>query len=1339
MLAPTLAKVTARIDSGASGFYLNEANKQLVENLRATEGDEAITVITADETTMQSTHQGELRFKAIPDVTFPAYIFQNLTDPLLAVREFVDRAKLKVVLHEKGVDFTNDDNVTLLSGTRCHQTGLWDLDLSKVSLGDTSKVSLGDKKTAIQNRSMYACAFAGQQERGIPVKPLPMESVGALVDYWYQSFGNPVKSTFLKAVNGWLKDRIPGLTPGRVKRYKHRMRSVASAKGHMNQTRQGARSTTRVPKKRTSKDKSDDNDAADAVIVNIVDRLDMDCTAQLDGTIYMFFYHVRTNYIHIEPVESKHATAMLTAYKKGLSFYVAHGAKPTIQRMDNELSTEFREYLKTPEVQLKLDLVPPGQHRRNTCERAIQTGKHHIIATLSGADPDFPLKAIKSSIPGIEISLNLLRQSPIDPSISAYDQLIGLFDFNATPLGPIGCKVLCFENPDVRSSWGPHGKEGYYVGPALEHYRCQSIYISETERTRISDTVAFFPDTLETRTNCSLKRLTRATTLLTRAIAAVSTGDITSRKKGKFEALLHTLQKTTKVLQAKHSTAASKQRVSQMTTPAREQRVSHDDTVTIQQLPPEVPVTIDTEEPQCDNMPVSVTSVQAELPDESAMRDNNGQDEQPIQSATHDTTNEKVSLGDECVSTTEKVPSSDTSGPSATKGNQTRTYDISTMPGTVRKRRAKQRGKGGPTSLMHLNTTCKEIGRALMIQQRFNNHKCGAYVSKTCSRRKRVHKRGPPAEPESVIYLRHQIANETKCRTQKRDFVRKFNKEAAKARYFANSAITLDELGRKLIYTNAVKGPDKEIWEQAGGDEIIRLVDSHTGKFILVSQMIKGRTATYYNPRCSSKIKNGTMKHRVRGTAGGDRVNYDGDTAAHTASMTTLKLLLNAVVSDPGSKFASADIANYYLGTPLVDKHGKPAVEYMRIHRKHLPQFVIDKYDLEPMFHNDHVYMEIAKSIYGLPQAGRQSQDRLIRHLREYGYTQCANTPSLFKHKVDNIAFTLVVDDFGIKYTKEADLDRFLDVLKRLYTITEDREASQKYIGITINHDRENNTIDISMPGYIEKALIRFGVTEGKGAKSPATYIPPEYGKAVQYEKIQADTPISAAEKTRLQEIVGVLLYYARAVDPTMLCAVNKLASKQANPNKESIADSMRLLQYAKAHPEATIRYRPSSMQLMCHSDASYLSEAQSRSRAGGILFLGDPDLHHGPNGAIDCLSIIISTVVASAAEAEYAALFIVGQEAASARNTLLDLGFKQTATLIICDNQCAVGIATRSVKQKRSKAIAVRYHWIRDRVDQGEFMVTWEPGKTNLADFFTKNHPVHHHQAMRSKYLHAD
>ena len=83
----------------------------------------------------------------------------------------------------------------------------------------------------------------------------------------------------------------------------------------------------------------------------------------------------------------------------------------------------------------------------------------------------------------------------------------------------------------------------------------------------------------------------------------------------------------------------------------------------------------------------------------------------------------------------------------------------------------------------------------------------------------------------------------------------------------------------------------------------------------------------------------------------------------------------------------------------------------------------------------------------------------------------------------------------------------------------------------------------------------------------------------------------------------------------------------------------------------------------------------------------------------------------------------------------LAAIGYPQPPTPILCDNKCAVGLANDTVKVKRGKSIDMRFHWIRDRVRQGQFTVEWVAGEDNLADFFTKALPVRRHQQLM-KYL---
>ena len=110
--------------------------------------------------------------------------------------------------------------------------------------------------------------------------------------------------------------------------------------------------------------------------------------------------------------------------------------------------------------------------------------------------------------------------------------------------------------------------------------------------------------------------------------------------------------------------------------------------------------------------------------------------------------------------------------------------------------------------------------------------------------------------------------------------------------------------------------------------------------------------------------------------------------------------------------------------------------------------------------------------------------------------------------------------------------------------------------------------------------------------------------------------------------------------------------------------------------------------------------------------------------------------VFASAAEAELGALFHNRKDAEPISQTLIDLGHPQPPTLVITDNVCAKRIVNDTMKQRRSKAIDMRFYWIWYRIKQGHFAVRWLPGIGNLADYFTKYHPYAHHRRVRSKYL---
>lgn len=94
-------------------------------------------------------------------------------------------------------------------------------------------------------------------------------------------------------------------------------------------------------------------------------------------------------------------------------------------------------------------------------------------------------------VPQAVITLNLLRQSHKNPAISAYQHVYGNFDYNKTPLGPLGCAVEMHESANRRKTWDPRSVSGWYLGSSMEHYRCHKIFCKATRSERVSDTVFF--------------------------------------------------------------------------------------------------------------------------------------------------------------------------------------------------------------------------------------------------------------------------------------------------------------------------------------------------------------------------------------------------------------------------------------------------------------------------------------------------------------------------------------------------------------------------------------------------------------------------------------------------------------------------------------------------------------------------------------------------------------------------------------------------------------------------------------------------------------------------------
>ena len=123
-------------------------------------------------------------------------------------------------------------------------------------------------------------------------------------------------------------------------------------------------------------------------------------------------------------------------------------------------------------------------------------------------------------------------------------------------------------------------------------------------------------------------------------------------------------------------------------------------------------------------------------------------------------------------------------------------------------------------------------------------------------------------------------------------------------------------------------------------------------------------------------------------------------------------------------------------------------------------------------------------------------------------------------------------------------------------------------------------------------------------------------------------------------------------------------------------------------------------------------------------------------NGAVLTISQIIKAVMSSAAEAELGALYINAREAIPMRHLLEEMGHKQPPTPLQTDNSTALGVVKQIIQPKRTKAMDMRFHWLRCRENQKQFRTYWRAGSTNDGDYPSKHHPTVVHESLRPRYL---
>ena len=253
---------------------------------------------------------------------------------------------------------------------------------------------------------------------------------------------------------------------------------------------------------------------------------------------------------------------------------------------------------------------------------------------------------------------------------------------------------------------------------------------------------------------------------------------------------------------------------------------------------------------------------------------------------------------------------------------------------------------------------------------------------------------------------------------------------------------------------------------------------------------------------------------------------------------------------------------------------------------------------------------------------------------------------------------------------------------------------------------RHKNTIALDQKDYLNKILKHFNMTNAKSVPTPlpSGYIP-----------TPNDGPEDAQLRTRYHQVIGSLLYLMLGTRPDIAYAVTKLSQFTANPSQDHLNKALYICRYLVGTDNYKLVYGQTDEGFIAFADSDWGSDSKTRrSTTGHLVFLG--------GAAISWLSRAQKTVALSSTEAEYMSLSDTSRQLAWIHSLMSELKMPINHIPLCGDNQGAIFIASNAVTEKRTKHMDIRYHYIKEVVEQGKVRLYFVKTDENPADMLTKN-----------------
>ena len=366
----------------------------------------------------------------------------------------------------------------------------------------------------------------------------------------------------------------------------------------------------------------------------------------------------------------------------------------------------------------------------------------------------------------------------------------------------------------------------------------------------------------------------------------------------------------------------------------------------------------------------------------------------------------------------------------------------------------------------------------------------------------------------------------------------------------------------------------------------------------------------------------------------------------------------------------------------------------------------------------EHLVCRLKKSLYGLKQSPRCWNTAFREHLEQIGFKQNPADPCVFTRCENTMTIVAVyVDDLIVIAKTTEEMQSLKQNLTTRFKM-KDMGKLHYCLGINIEQDEKQKCLWMHQQQYILKLIEKYGLSEAKTVPTPAD----------PSSKLKKDDGASKdVDKNEYQSMVGSLLYAAIATRPDIAQAVGVVSKFNSKPSQAHLTAVKRILRYLKGTTDLALKYQQSeNCRLIGYSDADWAGDQDDRHSTTGNLFVM-------AGGPISWLSKKQAVVALSTSEAEYVALSAATQEAVWLRRLLTSLkAIPNGPTVLMEDNQGAIAIAKNPIAHARTKHIDIRYHYIRETVQEGFVELHYCPTEKMIADILTKPLPRGRFETLR-------